>query len=49
VGAFDDNVVSSLLRLPHEQKPVTSVAVGRPLASHPPWSALGRLSHGARV
>jgi len=36
VGAFNDNVVSSLLRLPHEQEPVTSVVVGRPLASHPP-------------
>jgi SagB-type dehydrogenase family enzyme len=33
VGAFDDGAVSRLLRLPDEQKPVTSVAVGRPVAA----------------
>lgn len=31
VGAFDDNAVSRLLRLPSDEEPVTSVAVGRPV------------------
>jgi SagB-type dehydrogenase family enzyme len=33
VGAFDDEAVARLLRLPREEEPVTSVAVGRPLGS----------------
>ena len=31
VGSFDDHAVSRLLRLPSDQEPVTSVAVGRPV------------------
>jgi len=30
VGAFDDGAVARLLRLPNEQRPVTSIAIGRP-------------------
>ena len=36
VGAFDDDAVSRLLRLPRDQEPVSSVAIGRPIPARSP-------------
>ena len=36
VGAFRDDAVARLLRLPRDHEPVTSVVVGQALPNHPP-------------